>query len=1146
MNLNYLDTASPVKNATVHASAGTGKTWLLVTRIINLLIYNVDPKYIIALTFTRKAAAEMQERLYIRARFMATTSDKELLQHLKEIGIDTTSDNVQRARNIYERLLHAQFPVRITTFHAFCQEILLRFPLEANLPPEFELLETTSALELEAWQALYQQLRMSTNTELGDALEFLFNKLDSLSSTSELVMKFIGSRIDWWAYTHGENDPVTYAVNRLAKKLQVKPDQVESEEQQISLFLSDLILDQFSALGKFLKRHNKSYEKKQIEQISLILNANQALSLRLSACQKTLYTLKGDPRNISTALLKSIGPQDEHKFEQLFATLCNCYQDFSQELKRVNVYRLSHAWLTVGNQLLTHYQTLKRQRRYLDYADLEWKTCELLNHGENAMWIQYKLDQRIDHLLVDEFQDTNPSQWTMLSPLLEELASTQTERLRSVFLVGDEKQSIYGFRRANSELFKNASNWLTDNLAAIKADLSMSRRSSPAILDAVNRVFTGAELISAFTDFREHHSFDPDLWGKVTLLPLATRETVNLETVAFRNPMEQPRLGPTKTHLDKEAEQIATTIKQMLDQALTIKIDGDIRPIQYSDIIILLRKRTNVSHFERALSRHQIPFLSADRGTFLQCLEIQDLCALIEVIISPHNNLKLAQVLKSPLYNVSENDLLKLSYFNNEKVDDHPHASNNWYQRLEYLAADIRQTDPESPLCRAWQQLESWREQSGSLPVHDLLDKIYHDTNILNRYQKAFPASLTQRLHANFSYFIDMALELDSGRYPSLHYFSYYLKSLYHSNNDAPDLPPSDEVPNRVTVMTIHASKGLEASVVFIADSTNDRTRSHSHEIIVHWPADKSKPTDFFIAHRNDINVPWIETLHQQHKMAESREQLNLLYVAMTRARQYLFLSGTLPAKGKNLGWYGFVKEKLGKEKTESNESICIEHGKALPANQKFHAALENQEKPNAAEIEMLANMIEITTQSEAHKPNPVTPSSENTETIEDDDSQTRGTSIHRILELLTQDPSLTLNNIILLLSRDKVLCQDDDEIEVFYNEVGAVLKNDKLKHFFDYTKYERALNEVPIQYHINNNLITGIIDRLVFCKETIHLIDYKTHRTTESDLKTYSEKFKSQIGLYQKGISLLYPNKLIRSYIIYTYTKELIEFKNQ
>ncbi|MDH3947491.1 MAG: UvrD-helicase domain-containing protein, partial [Gammaproteobacteria bacterium] len=781
-------------NATVQASAGSGKTYLLVSRMIRLLLEGARPEAILAITFTRKAAAEMQERLLQRVFELAASDADMLANRLQELALDPRQPALlENTRNLYETLLRNPQPVQTTTFHAFCQDLLRRFPLEADVPPGFELLDQTGALFDQAWEALMVEASNHPDDPVSLALATLFTEL-GLYNSHKALDGFLAHRSDWWAYTLDEAEPVAMACQRLQTQLEV-----DLNVDPVAIFFNDTsvqhALQQFVAL---LDKHPISTNQATQATITRALDPQREPQARFADAWDAFYTKSSEPRSRkpSKTLTSKLGAQGAERLIELHHQLCTQLASVQEQLAARHTLHINCNWYLAGQRYLEHFQRIKQEQRLLDFTDLEWKTFLLLNHADNALWVQYKLDSRIEHLMIDEFQDTNPTQWHLVKPLLEEMASHADAPTRSVFLVGDAKQSIYRFRRAEPRLFDNASHWLETQLGAISHPLNKSWRSAPAIINFINRTFGQGELHSRLTHFDPHSVHYQQRWGCVTLLPLAREPEMEQAGLSdLRNPLEMPRPEVRSQRYQHEAQTIATTIQALINAATPIGDENAARPLRYADILILLRSRTHISEYEKALREANIPYLGAERGTLLDSLEVNDMINLLQWLNMPHDDLALAGVLRSPLFAVDDNDLMRITQT----------GRGSWWDRLETLCADI---EADAPLSRAYRLLTQWRALAGHIPVHDLLDRIYSEGQVLTRFSAAFPPHLQARVSANLTRLLELALEMDSGRYPSLMRFIHWLNELRQQQHDAPDEPVSSGEMDRVRLMTIHAAKG--------------------------------------------------------------------------------------------------------------------------------------------------------------------------------------------------------------------------------------------------------------------------------------------------------------------------------------------------
>jgi len=1118
---NILNAIEPRDNATVSASAGTGKTWLLVSRSIRLLLAGHQPGGILAVTFTRKAAAEMESRLIERLHEYVTLDDAELDAALEMIGTTPTEALRERARTLYESLLFAEQPIRITTFHAFCQEILRNFPLEADVPPGFELLESSGLLEDEAWAALYDEASRNPDALLAKALDHLFEQCGGLNSSHTALNSFLSHRSDWWAYVEGESDPIGVARQRLGELLEIGPDLTPLEQ-----LFNDVTMEALSQYTTLLVMHDTKTNMASATKLANVRDATQPLDQRHKLLCEVLLTAKGEPRACKPngARAKKMGIEGEDRFLALTETLTRLLLACNDQIARIESYHLGSAWYLAGSHLLDNYQRLKREQRLLDFTDLEWKSYQLLNNHEQGEWIQYKLDQRIEHLLIDEFQDTNPTQWQLISPLLQEMAAGNDERGRSVFLVGDKKQSIYRFRRAEPRLMESAAEWLEHNLAANAFTMDASRRSAPAVIECVNRVFGETSLNSLIPSFSPHQTHHKNLWGQVELMPLVEiEEQEELPVEGLRNPLLEPRAESTVQRHLEEGRQIARRIAEMVAAQTLIGAEQEARTLDYSDVLILLRNRTHIHAYEEALRELSIPYIGDQRGTLLESLEIRDMVTLLETLVTPFGNLSLAQILRSPLFAASDDDLITLA------------GSGSWMERLTQIAPTLA---PDSPLARAHHWLTSWHELVGRLPVHDLLDRIYSEGNVIARYEAAFPETLRPRVRANLTRFIELALEIDHGRYPSLSAFLTRLRSLRSRANEAPNEAPAGGGEARVRLMTIHGSKGLEAPLVVLADTITKTSSRNAYRPIVTWPAGEARPSHFLLAGKSDRLDSISKGLLEDEAKAEQREDANLLYVALTRARQLLLISATPPSRGNNLGWYGTIHQAL-EEVAEADEDgrLTITSGtppatatattttaELLP----FHDPALNQP---------------ISWQPLQREIAPSRATSTAAMVDGDEDGRERGLLIHRLLELLSsghQSESALLRQVV----SEFDLEPSAEIVTDAYHEAMTVISAPQHAELFDSSRYLRARNEVALSYRHQSQTVYGVIDRLVEYEDEVVIVDYKSHRSAADNLTPLSDHYRPQMAYYTEGVKALYPNKRIRCGLLFTACNQFVELE--
>ena len=1117
----------PGHSATVSASAGTGKTWLLVTRLVRLLLAGARPDGILAVTFTRKAAAEMQTRLNARLRELADCPPQRLDRLLEEMGAARDQDTRRNARTLYETLLCSPGTVKATTFHAFCQDILHRFPLEAGIAPGFELLESDQALQEQAWDALCDEASREPDGDGAQALQALFSHCDGLANTAEALNSFLGARSDWWAYTEHQADPLAFALARLREQMQVSPDEDPKQD-----FFDTPTLQQLQAFTALLQKHPTASNLKLLDSLSIARDPAQPAAVRFAATCEVFLTKSGSrrARTPSKIQARKMGEDGQQHFLDIHSSLCQRIEKTREKLNAQQTLQRVSSWYRAGVRLLEHFQRLKEEQRVLDFSDLEWRAYQLLNHGDNVHWIQYKLDQRLDHLLIDEFQDTNPTQWRLLLPLLQELASGEDERGRSVFLVGDNKQSIYRFRRADPALFDTARDWLGKRLNAVSQPLDVSWRSADAIMQFVNKVFGEGPLGRHLSHFTEHGTHHPRLWGQVEFLPLAHSEVADDAPpdpdAPLRNPLQEPRRAqPEQRHLN-EGRLIARRITELMDAKTLVGMADDARPLRYSDIIVLLRNRTHAAQYERALREAGIPYLGANRGTLLDSQEARDLLDLLDLLVTPFNNLALAGLLRSPLFACGHDDLVSLAGI----------GEGSWMQRLATLAMQYdAAASPPHPLLRAYRLLNRWRERVGRMPVHDLLDRIFDEGDVVNRYRTAYPEHLRHRVEANLTRFIELALEIDSGRYPSIGRFVTRLRELREKSQDAPDEGIPTQSGARVRIMTIHASKGLEASVVFVADTTSTSAGNRAYRALVDWPTDAPRPNCFLLTGKKQQYDTFTGAVLERHAEAEAREDANLLYVALTRARQLLYVSGCHPTRGESLGWYGLMQQAYRCETDTEQDTASLDLVAASGEQPDRRATTEPDvasPAPPPAGLDRPLPGLGGETRNGIIAPSRLVAAAAGARHT-DPDGRTRGIAIHRMLQLLCEQARGIPQRVAVELG----FAMDDARLPGWFQIACRVFGDSSLSHLFDPANYLSAYNEVALNHRTDDGqTVYGIIDRLVVAEDVIWLVDYKTHRTNDApELAELAEHYRAQMESYRAGVTRLWPGRTVRAGLLFT-----------
>lgn len=1110
----------PRHSVAVTASAGSGKTWLLVSRVLRLLLEGQPAGGILALTFTRKAAAEMRERVNERLRGLAYADTMTAAGELERLGMAATPQNLQRARSLYHTLLFDPYPLRAMTLHAFCQDLLSRFALEAGVAPGFALAENEGGLFRRAWRRLLAELHQYPEGAPALALRQLIAMGYGEQALEDLVYSFLAHRADWWAYVEGEAEPLQYAGSRLQSALGLDgaaPD-------------AGLDHDAFNARLKILLRWLH-----EVDGIRYIKTARveDALAgdgeLRYQALVDALFRKDGEPYKFQLAKAKRerlSETQVEH-FEEAHREVVRAVEQRRERRLREACLERTSAALQLGAGALRALDEELDIDRALTFADLEWRSYLLLRGTGNAEWIRYKLDQKIDHLLIDEFQDTSPTQWRLLLPFLEEMAAGDAGRSRSVFIVGDAKQSIYGFRRANPELLGGAAHWLHAHLDAVTVPLNDSRRSAPAVIDFVNALFEPQEL-AASIGFDRHGTHRLHDWGRIEVAPLiepAVHEEELPPDTLLRDPLTTPREIEELSRAEREGAQVAGRIRALIDSAVAVRAEHGTRAIEYGDVMVLARSRTHLQVLEQALTGANIPYVGSSRGTLLDTAEARDLIALLRFLNAPHRDLELAQVLRSPLFSLDDEDLVALAAARME--------GQTWFETLAGLSAS------RPALQGALVLLQRWLPLSAQLPAHDLLDRIYREADVAARYEAALPAVPAARVRANLGAFIQLALEADSGRYPSLARFLDYLRDLARSRAEAPDESPPPAEHGHVRVMTIHAAKGLEAAAVFLVNSGRVQV-VRTPRWLIEWQSNAERPGHVIVPGGTGERDPLSEELIERHKEREAREDLNLLYVAATRARQFLHISGFRQSnQGERVSWHDLALDAVQRLGTGPAQPLAGMFDGALHygSGDAPRGALARQAAAQHQDDVRLRRPLESKVIEYPLLPSSLGMDAEGDAAI-DPTAVRRGNAIHLLLQLLSDETPPQESTLRPRLQAKLKSAVDDHDFGAWLRDARNLIAAPELSPYFDSSGYVRAWNEISVP--LGDGERSGTIDRLVDDGTTLWILDYKT--TPHADSALLTERYRPQLQAYAAAMRRIWPGRPLRAGLLLTKTRSWLE----
>jgi ATP-dependent helicase/nuclease subunit A len=1094
----------PARSTVVEACAGSGKTWLLVSRMLRLLLAGAAPSELLAITFTRKAAQEMTDRLHAWLRVLALADDATVRAFLRERALPEHEIDalLPRARGLLETVLTAQPGPTVTTFHGWFLDLLKRAPLEAGLPWGAPLLERENQLQNEVRDRLLAQSAAAPESPQGAALLALLAELGE-HNLRTLLKHFMQARAEWWAYTDGAPDPVAHALAQLRPLLHADLD-----SDPVAAFWADaLMIARVKRVGYALEKGSKSERDRAPE---ILRAAELAPEAAHAALMKHLMTAGKRRKKQATRELEKALDTELDTYLRDLDTLESALETITAIQTDQRIWQLNRHGLLLGHALLTAYQDAKAQQGVIDFADAEWLACRLLASEEHAPALALKLDARYRHLLLDEFQDTNPLQWQALSAWLMEARSADSAM--TVFMVGDPKQAIYRFRRGEARVFGAAADFLQAHFDAARFSTDMTRRLAPAVVQAINPLFAGV------AGFAEHHPApaNADRPGALVSLPVHAEKHETAAAVGLphegtpihdaacghvwnrmRNPLTtpQPEAGDRAVH--EEARVFARMLREqvlgrwgVLDKGPSpqpspasgrgSKRDAQTdltRAARPGDVMALVKKRTHLHLYERELEAAGIPFITSRRGGLLHALEAQDVIALIETLLLPHADLKLAHALKSPVFGCSDGDLLQV-------FAPGPAGTPRGWERL---LAQAGEPDCAPALARAARLLARWRTLCGTLPVHDLLDRVYCEGDLEARYAAAVPQAMRPQVAANLRAFMQLALTQDAGRYPTLAGFVRELASLVDDADAAPGEGLASDGENAVRLLTIHGAKGLEAPIVWLLGGS-DHHKGASHAVLAPWPPAAPRPLHFSLFGTHDergaAREPWFA---EEAELAQ-RESDNLLYVALTRAEQALIVSGDADKNA----WLKRV------DSAWRDMDLPVDLPSAQPLEPAPPAA------PRRIDAPAVGQRVVLPAASPA---------------------AASGELFHACLE--HHAPPGAPRDLPGLAARLGL----ETQLEAIEAAARALLAQPQLTRLFDPAQFVRAHNELTV---LDGDGRVQRFDRVVEYDDAVWLIDYKTGDDSRSlSDAQLAERHRAQLAGYQSLLAELYPGKPVQAALL-------------
>lgn len=866
----YAAACDPDHSLAVEACAGAGKTWILISRIVRALLAVDDqgrpacqPHEILAITFTRKAAAEMRQRLHDLLQQFARADEGALVQALAERGVQGLGDPAragllaQRLRELYGATLAAGRSVEIRTFHGWFAALLSMAPVAVlrrlQLPVRYELLEDDSRALEQVWPRFLQALSEDA---------------DSLTDFQSLVQ------------THGRHQTRKALEATLLRRTEFeRADAVGVTVSSVKRFQDQFphYLDARDVASVLARQR----EADLLQQAALVLQGLGAPTFVDRGLQLEAALRRGDLEGVFEALLTADkgGSRSPRKFGKAQSNEI-VRQAGTLAMELLEMARQEQAWIfqqrmvRLTRVMIAQWRLLKQERGWVDMQDIECTALELLSDESTAGWVQERLDAQVRHLLIDEFQDTNPLQWQALRAWLSSYAGAS--RAISVFIVGDPKQSIYRFRRAEPQIWRAASDFVRQVLQGDHLSCDHTRRNGVAVLAGVNAVMQEAAELDAYPGYRQHTTAS-DQTGQVVRLPvvasLESPQSEEATDLVWRDSLNQGRWLPEEKQLDMEARRAAAWLAgHMAEHAL--------KP---SEVMVLSRKRDSLPPLQAALSARGIAASIDESLDLMEYCEVQDLVALLDVLVSPRHDLSLARVLRSPLFGLDNDALVVLARASSR-------SGRAW---LEVLQAPLDEAvsgelQIEQALASAGQTLTRWQVWVQTLPPHDALQAVFEDGDVLARYAAAAPALQRADTLTRLQALVAQALALDGGRYLTAYAFVRALKA-------GGVAAPASSHADAVRLLTIHTAKGLEADTVLIVNSDAVPRGGETMTVLIDWPGEAPSPSKFAVLMSESRPPACCRESLAQEIRAREREELNILYVAMTRACRTLALSACEP-----------------------------------------------------------------------------------------------------------------------------------------------------------------------------------------------------------------------------------------------------------
>ena len=1111
----------PHKSIWVSANAGSGKTHILTLRVLRLLLSGIAPENILCLTYTKAAAAEMKSRIAGNLSKWALLNDVDLTQQLQHIsGRGPTKEQMHRARTLFALALETPGGLKISTIHAFCEAALHRFPLEANIPVNFSVIEDSDRHNLiQSAKERVLASGLAGNPNVGEAVANLFALMGD-KAINDAVNSALGQGRDLRNVLANPDLAKKNLRNLLNADQLARPEKIAQDAVKNISFDPTIVQQVLDQINVKPNQFEKKLKEMNWQDPTIFDFFDLFLTQKGSIPQRGFIN-------------KKILDQDPKLAEQLLAQAQQLATTFAQ-IHASKLIQRSEALLDVMGAIYAQYEYGKAATDQLDFDDLITKFEQLLTSKASSDWVRYKLDAGMTHILVDESQDTNPDQWRVVKLLVEDFFSgnSAAQTTRTIFGVGDEKQSIFGFQGAEPKLFFQTGNDLRRK--ANQAGMAWENVRFPASFRTLENILKGVDLVCARKDIRQallsidspvdHESARADKGGSITLWPpMEIEKPEDTTNQWLEHPAQSNKSGPRQT-----GERIVAQISNWIEIKRPHGARG--RAVTANDILILVQTRGPIFHeIIRALKQANLPTPGADRLSVTDHILVHDLLALGDILLNPNDDLTLASVLRSPLFDVSLDDLESICIERGNGV--------SVWQALGDGAKKHKWAE------QAYEKLRMLRKNLDRERPYEFFAELLFSHGGLKKFHTRFGNEIGEIADI----FLDLALAHEQNPQPSLQGFIAAMRA-----RNVEIKRELSEGGGGVRVMTVHGAKGLEAPIVILADG-NKKPQLKQTVFI----AGGENPL-FVHGSKDDHTPQTIQALREPAVIREEQEYWRKLYVAMTRAEDELYVTGFSPISATDKkqstqpSWYGAIEEALEGQLLEcalANEKhtalrfpLLIPEPKNVSVPVVSEEIAENFSPPSIVQPD--ENILTIRPSSAFEDEDMTFEASDNQAGPDAEIARLRGTALHLLLEhMVPIDPDMRRE--IAFHALKNLLPTDPEAYSNLVNKALSILSGPDEKTLFGLNS--RA--ELPIFVFGHKNKrpvqIIGRIDRMIAQEESILLVDFKSNAVPPASHDLLSQQYQTQMGLYLRCGEKLFPHHKISTAIYWTSTENLMALNN-